>query len=95
MVQLHPRPHMYFAYVLENLKGSRYTGSTDDMEDRLKMHNDTTPEKSRFHRTTYKKGPWQIIFSKEFTTRIEAMKFEKFLKTGKGREWLERGRLGD
>ncbi len=86
---------MYFAYVLENLKGNHYTGSTDDLDDRLQMHNDITLEKARFHRTTYKKGPWQIIFTKEFATRIEAMKFEKFLKTGKGREWLERGRLGD
>ncbi len=58
------------------------------------MHNDSNPEKARFHRTTYRKGPWRLIFSKEFATREDAIKFEKFLKTGKGREWLERARLG-
>ena len=89
MVQLHHRPHMYFAYVLENQKGNHYTGSTSDIDDRLEMHNDTTLEKARFHRTTYKKGPWKLIFSKEFTTREDATRFEKFLKTGAGRDWLE------
>ena len=58
------------------------------------MHNDTSLEKAKFHRTTYNKGPWKLIFSKEFLFREEALKFERFLKTGKGREWLERARLG-
>lgn len=56
------------------------------------MHNSDSYEKARFHRTTFKKGLWHIIFKKEFSTRNEALKFEKFLKTGKGREWLERAR---
>ena len=85
---------MFYTYVIENEKQKKYTGSTQDILDRLKMHNDTSPEKARFHRTTYKKGPWAIIFTKEFKTRSEALKFEKFLKTGAGRDWLERTRRG-
>ncbi|MFZ2226245.1 MAG: GIY-YIG nuclease family protein [Candidatus Moraniibacteriota bacterium] len=80
---------MYIAYVLQNSKNKKYTGSTSDLEDRLKMHNDVSLEKAIFHKTTYKKGPWKIIFSKEFKEREDALKFEKFLKTGKGREWLK------
>jgi putative endonuclease len=79
---------MFFVYVIENAKGRRYTGSTENVHDRLKMHNDVTKEKSRFHRTTYKKGPWRVIFTKVFTTRKDAMDFEKFLKTGKGRAMI-------
>jgi len=86
---------MYYAYVLENKKGVHYTGSTSDISERLLMHNNTESIKAKFHRTTYKKGPWKIFFKKEFKTRIEAIEFEKFLKTGKGREWLVCARLGE
>ena len=64
------------------------------MEERFAMHNDINPEKARFHKTTYKKGPWVVIFKREFSTRLEALKFEKFLKTGSGRNWFEHARLG-
>ena len=85
---------MFFAYVLENNKKRRYTGSTGNLEERLFFHNDISPEKAKFHKTTYKKGPWKVIFKKGFKTRIEALTFERFLKTGSGRGWLERARLG-
>ena len=58
------------------------------------MHNDIDKNKAKFHRTTYRNGPWEVILSKEFKTRKEALNFEKYLKTGKGREWLERARRG-
>ncbi|MFC1645118.1 GIY-YIG nuclease family protein [Patescibacteria group bacterium] len=86
---------MYYAYVIINSSGKRYTGSTSNLNDRLDMHNDTSKEKSKFHRTTYKRGPWNFLFTKKFKTRKESLSFEKFLKTGKGREWLERARLGE
>ncbi len=86
---------MFFAYVLENPNAKKYTGSTDNLEERLFFHNDISSERARFHRTTYKKGPWDIVFKKEFCTRLEALKFEKFLKSGSGREWLERARRGE
>ena len=72
-----------------------YTGSTMNLNKRFLLHNDTTKEKAKFHRTTHNKGPWEIIFQKEFYTRVEALKFEKYLKTGVGREWLERARRGE
>ena len=85
---------MFYAYVIENSKGKKYTGSTNNTDERLKMHDDESAEKAKFHRTTYKKGPWKLIFSKEFKTRQEAQNFEKFLKTGNGRDYLERARHG-
>ena len=85
---------MFVTYVIENTKKKRYTGSTNNLEERLLFHNDLSREKAKFHRTTYKKGPWKIIFSKEFKSRNEALNFEKYLKTGVGRNWLERARHG-
>ena len=79
---------MYSVYVIINPKGKKYTGQTVNLDERLEMHNDLNYEKAKFHRTTYKKGPWKLIFKKDFTTRLEAIKFEKFLKTGKGRELI-------
>ena len=85
---------MYTTYIIENTKNKKYTGSTENIEERLSMHNNTNLQQARFHKTTYKKGPWRLVFKKEFKTRKEALVFEKYLKTGKGREWLERARLG-
>ena len=34
-------------------------------------------------------GPWDLFFYVAFETRAEAMKYEKSLKTGKGRETIE------
>ena len=85
---------MFVVYVIKNFKNKIYTGSTSNLQDRLKMHNNISSEKAKFHRTTYKKGPWKIVFFKEFETRPDALKFEGFLKTGKGRAWLKCARLG-
>lgn len=59
------------------------------------MHNSINSDKTKFHKTTHGKGPWRVIFSKEFKTRAGALKFEKYLKSGIGREWLERARRGE
>ena len=88
------RPRMFTVYVIENIQGKKYTGSTSNLEERLVMHNDSSPEKARFHRTTYNKGQWSLVFSKNFDTREDALHFEKFLKSGAGRRWLERARRG-
>lgn len=85
---------MFTVYKLINPKGKYYIGQSNDFDDRLRMHNDISPEKAKFHRTTYKKGPWKLVFKKDFKNRKESLEFEKFLKTGAGREWLERARLG-
>jgi putative endonuclease len=85
---------MYTVYVIENLENKKYVGSTGNLQERLAMHNDRCPQKAKFHKTTYKKGPWNVVFSEEFGTRKKALEFERFLKTGKGRECLKRARRG-
>uniref|UniRef100_UPI00404871ED GIY-YIG nuclease family protein n=1 Tax=Flavobacterium sp. TaxID=239 RepID=UPI00404871ED len=38
---------------------------------------------------TIKFRPWQVIYVEFFTTKSEALKREKFLKTGNGREFIK------
>ncbi|MDO8560703.1 MAG: GIY-YIG nuclease family protein [bacterium] len=85
---------MYFTYVIENELGRKYTGSTENITERILMHNDLSPSKARLHKTTYRKGPWKLIYATNFKTRREALQFEKFLKTGTGRKWIKRARRG-
>ena len=75
---------MYFVYVLWSQKLSkRYVGSSDDSERRLAEHNTGSNK--------FTKGgiPWIKIYQEEFQTKTEALKREKFLKSGQGRKWLD------
>jgi putative endonuclease len=75
---------MYFVYVLlSKVYKTRYIGSTSNIENRLKEHNSG--------KVRYTKGrmPWDLIYSETFTSRGEAMKREKYLKTGQGRMFLD------
>ncbi len=75
---------MYYIYVIKSRDyGTRYVGSTDNPIQRLREHNNG--------KCRYTKGrkPWKIIRQESYTTRGEAMRREKFLKSGQGRKWLD------
>ena len=76
---------MYYIYVLWSSKfRKRYIGSTDNIEKRLGEHN-------RGHNKFTKSGmPWIKVYQEEFSTKTEALKREKFLKSGQGRTWLDK-----
>lgn len=76
---------MFFVYVLKSHKNSkRYIGYTSKTpEERLKEHNSGT------NKFTSNNGPFSIIYTEVYKTKIEAIKREKFLKSGKGREFLD------
>ena len=74
----------YYVYVLRSqTSGKTYIGQTKDLEKRLWAHN------SGLSPYTKGRGPWGLLYHEEFETRGEAMKREKFFKTGKGREFLK------
>jgi putative endonuclease len=76
---------MYFVYVLENQVSHRhYAGSTADLAQRIVQHN------QGLTKSTKNRGPWKLIHQEGFPTRALAMRREKFLKSGKGREELKR-----
>ncbi len=74
---------MFTVYVLvSKTTGMRYVGQTSNLPQRLVAHNNGD---SRY---TKNRGPWKLIYSERYTTRTEAIIREKYLKTGKGREFL-------
>jgi putative endonuclease len=64
-----------------------YVGQTEDLCRRIKEHND--PENQRTLHTKRRRGPWVIVYWDSHDSRGEAMKRERFLKTGRGRDWIK------
>jgi len=75
---------VYTVYVIQSEIDNRlYKGMTEHMDIRLNEHNSGR----NFSTSPYR--PWKLIYTKEFTDSIEARKWEKYLKSGKGREMLK------
>jgi putative endonuclease len=77
----------YWVYVLANPEQKTYVGQTADLDRRLAQHNE--PNFRGTVHTKRRKGPWRLIHSEPFSTRAEAMRREKALKTGRGREFIK------
>ena len=75
---------MFTTYVLLSKVSRRlYTGPTSDLERRLEQHN------ADVSTSTKNRGPWQLVHQENFLTLAEAVRRERYLKTGKGREELK------
>lgn len=88
---------MYFVYVLYNKAASKiYIGETNNLDKRVKQHNDPNNFLSRF--TKRFAGEWILIYKEEVESRSKALKREKQLKSSRGRafihalvaQWIER-----
>ena len=76
---------MYFVYVLRSVTtGHHYIGFATDVVQRLGQHN------SGITKSTKNRGPWELVHQEEFATRSAAMRRERYLKSGQGREELKR-----
>jgi putative endonuclease len=75
----------FCVYVLRSeTTGRRYVGSCCDLADRLRRHN-AGESKATKHGT-----PWKLFHYEMFTSRSDAMQRERYFKTGKGRDELDR-----
>ena len=74
----------FWVYVILLQDGRKYVGQTNNIERRLIEHQ---TGKSPF---TKKFKFQKLLYSEKFASRSEAIKREKFLKSGKGREWLKK-----
>jgi predicted GIY-YIG superfamily endonuclease len=75
-----------YVYILQSLKApSRfYVGLTDDPDRRLKEHNwGESRHTNRFR-------PWQSVVTFWFAEDKTARRFERYLKSGSGREFVKR-----
>ena len=74
---------MYTVYVIQNPKGELYKGYTNGLEQRILYHN------RAWSTWTKTRGPWQLVYSESFESKQDALRREKFFKSGKGREFLK------
>ena len=73
----------FYVYVLWSEKTGRYyTGQTNNLDRRVFQHN------SGFEKSTKHGAPWKLVYFEVLESRTEAIKRERFLKTGKGRAWI-------
>jgi putative endonuclease len=78
----------FYVYILRSeSSGKTYVGQTSDLEKRLAQHNDLTCQFTMY--TKRNKGPWKLIHAEAHPSRSEAMKREKYLKSGQGRDWIK------
>ena len=76
---------MFTTYVLRSTTTRRlYTGSTSDLARRLQQHN------ADVSASTKHRGPWELVHQETFASLAEAVRRERYLKTGKGRDEIER-----
>jgi putative endonuclease len=78
--------HNHFFYVLECKDGSLYAGYTNNLEKRLKLHNEGKAAKY-----TRGRGPVKLVHSRQFNDKSEALRAEyqfKQLTRKKKEEYL-------
>lgn len=74
---------MYYVYIIQSINhpDQVYVGCTEDIKKRLSNHNNgTTPHTDKFK-------PWKIATYVAFEDKVKAYEFEKYLKSGSGREF--------
>ncbi|OGU59526.1 MAG: hypothetical protein A2X64_08250 [Ignavibacteria bacterium GWF2_33_9] len=73
----------YHIYILQSIQTGRlYIGQTANLVSRLDRHNAGSVPSTKPYR------PWNLIFSKEFLTRTEAIKEENRLKKLKSKDYI-------
>jgi putative endonuclease len=75
-----------FVYILKSLANPMqyYTGVTSDLQARLVAHNEgLSPHTAEFR-------PWRTLVVIEFDEEEPALEFERYLKSGSGREFARR-----
>ncbi len=76
---------MYCVYILKSLSNSDiYIGSTGNLVKRVNHHNGGKVRATKGYR------PWKLLEYQKFNSRSDAVRREKFLKTGQQREILKK-----
>ena len=71
-------------YVIAGKNGLRYTGAARNLRERLRDHHAGRGKRTKNQR------PLNLIHTEVLESYSVALEREAFLKSGKGREWLER-----
>ncbi len=75
---------MYYVYVLYSRKISKfYIGYTKDLNNRIEHHN------LGLDRWSERGIPWKLVYFEKYENKQDALRREKFLKTGKGSKFVK------
>ena len=75
---------MWFVYILKCKNGDYYKGCTNDLDNRLAMHQQGKVQ------STSENLPVELIIYIAFADKHKAFMFEKYLKSGSGRAFLNK-----
>ena len=77
---------MYYVYLIESISepGVKYTGYTEDLKQRLADHNAGKNVTTASHR------PWRLKTYVAFSTKAQALAFERYLKSGSGHAFAKK-----
>ncbi len=74
---------MHSVYVLKSKKDSKlYIGYSSDIKERLRLHNEGKVLSTKGNR------PWKLVYLEMYLSQSNAMRREKYLKSGWGRRFL-------
>jgi putative endonuclease len=75
---------MFYVYIIQSITTSKwYYGFTERSPiERLSEHN------GNHHHFTARKGPWKLIFIRSFENKVDAMAFEKKLKSLRNKTFI-------
>ncbi|MBL7053345.1 MAG: GIY-YIG nuclease family protein [Candidatus Portnoybacteria bacterium] len=77
--------YMWYTYILISFKNKKlYVGYTSDLKKRFERHNSRQGGKY-----TSRNSPFSLVYYEAFLTKEEAVKQEKFYKSGYGKEVLK------
>ena len=75
---------MHYIYIIYSKKLNKlYKGSTANLQRRINNHNQGRV------RSTKNGKPWKIVYYETFIKKTDALREEKFLKSGKGKERIK------
>lgn len=74
----------YSVYILKCFDGKPYTGCTENIEERLKRHN------NGYVPATKDRRPVELVTYIVFNNKYKAFEFEKYLKSGSGRAFINK-----
>ncbi len=73
---------MFYAYILLSSKSHTfYFGSTNNLKNRLKLHNEGKVKSTKPY------FPWKLVWYGAFETEKQARDFELYLKNGSGKSF--------
>ena len=74
----------FTVYILFSVSFNRhYTGFTSNIQARWQSHSESGND------WTAKYRPWKLIYTQDFETKKDALAYEKWLKTGAGRDFIK------